>query len=107
MAVKIGRGRPRRSFSLAKRKKGQKVCSVIQDDAPGSSIDKDMHCKRTGQMGPKKYLRKSCYHHIEYFATNSLAAFTWRIPLNNTALVAPTHKRPVRVSDGTSTQVVA
>ena len=107
MVVKTGRDRPRRSISSVKRKNGQKVCSVIQDDVPGSSIDKDMHYKRTGQMEAKKYLKKSCYHRIECSATNSLAAFMWRILFNNAALVAPTHKGPVRVSDGTSTQVVA
>ena len=107
MAVKIGRGKPRRSISLAKRKKGQKVCFVIQDDALGSSIDKDMHYKRTGQMGAKKYLRKNCYHCIECSAANSLAAFMWRRPLNSATFVAPTHKGLVRVSDGTSIQVVA
>ena len=82
------------------------MCFVVQDNAPGSSIDKDMHCERTGQMGAKKYLRKNCYHHIECFVANSLAAFMWRRPLNNAALVTPTHRGPVRVSDGTSNQVV-
>ena len=82
------------------------MCFVVQDNAPGSSIDKDMHCERTGQMGAKKYLRKNCYHRIECFVANSLAAFMWRRPLNNATLVAPTHRGPVRVSDGTSNQVV-
>ena len=58
-------------------------------------------------MGANKYLRKSCYHRIEYFAANFLTAFMWRRPLNSAALVAPTHKGPVRVSGGTSTQAVA
>ena len=31
----------------------------------------------------------------------------WRKPLNNAALTITTHKRPERVSDETSTQVVA
>ena len=82
------------------------MCFVVQDNALGSSIDKDMHCERTGQMGAKKYLRKNGYHRIECFVANSLAAFMWRRPLNNTVLVAPTHRGPVRVSDGTSNQVV-
>ena len=81
--------------------------SVIQSDVPGSSIDKDMHCERTGQMGAEKYLRKNCHHRIEYFATNSLAAFMWRKLLNSTTLVVPTHRGPIRVFDWTSTQVVA
>ena len=54
----------------------------------------------------EKYIRKSCCHHIEYSAANSLAAFMWRRLLNNTALVTLTHKEPIRVSDRTSTQMV-
>ena len=83
------------------------MCFVVQNDIPRSSVDKDMHYECTGQMGAKKYLRKSCYHRIEYSAANSLVAFMWRRPLNSTVLVALTHRGPVRVSDGTNTQVVA
>ena len=39
-------------------------------------------------------------------AANFLAAFMWRRPMNNAILAAPTHKRPEKVSDGISTQVV-
>ena len=46
------------------------MCSVIQNDILGNSIDKDMHFERIGQVGVKKYLRKSCYHHIECSAAN-------------------------------------
>ena len=49
MTVKAERGRPKRSISSAKRRKGQKVNSIIQSDVPGSSIDKDMHCECTGK----------------------------------------------------------
>ena len=73
------------------------MCSIVHNDVPESSINKDMHCKRTGQMGAKKYLRKSCYHRIECSIANSLATFMWRRPLNSAALVAPTHKGPVGV----------
>ena len=59
------------------------------------------------KMEAEKYLRKSYYHRIKCFAANSHTAFMWRRPLNSTTLVTPTHKGPVRVSDGTSTQVVA
>ena len=59
------------------------------------------------KVGVEKYLRKSCYHHIECSAANSMAIFMWRRPLNSVALVAPTHREPMRVFDGTSTQVVA
>ena len=83
------------------------MCSVVQNNILGSSINKDMHCERTGQMGANKYLSKSYYHRIECSAANSLAAFMWRRPLNSVALVAPTHRRPIRVFDGLSTQVVA
>ena len=48
--------------------------SVIQSDVPGSSIDKDMHCERTGQMGAKKYLGESYYHRIKYSVANFMAA---------------------------------
>ena len=50
------------------------MCSVIQSDIPGSSIDKDIYYERTEQMGVGKYLNESCYHRIECFAANSLAA---------------------------------
>ena len=50
------------------------MCSIIQSDVPGNSIDKDMHCERTRQMGVRKYLRESCYYRIECSATNFLAA---------------------------------
>ena len=58
------------------------------------------------KIGVEKYLRKNCYHRIECFAANFLAAFMQRRPLNSAALVALTHKGPVRVFDGTSTQAV-
>ena len=66
-----------------------------------------MHHKCTGRMEARKYLRKSCCHCIECPAANFLAAFMWRRPLNSVALAITTHRRPRRVSDGTSTQVVA
>ena len=50
------------------------MCYVVQGDIPGNSIDEDMLCECTGQMGVGKYLRESCYHYIERFAANSLAA---------------------------------
>ena len=59
------------------------------------------------KVGVEKYLRKSCYHHIECSAANSLAVFMGRRPLNSAVLVASTYKVLVRVFDGISTQVVA
>ena len=66
-----------------------------------------MHRERTKRMEARKYLRKSCYHRIKCSAANFLAAFMWRRPLNSIVLATITHKRPERVSDRTSTQVVA
>ena len=65
-----------------------------------------MHCEHTRKMGAKKYLRKSCNHYIECSTTNFLAAFMLRRSLNSAALVALTHKGPMNVSNGTSTQAV-
>ena len=83
MTVKAGGDRPRRSIPSAKRSRGQRVCSVIQNDIPGSSIDKDMHCERTWQMGAGKYLRESCYHRIKCSAANSLATLMRKWYLNS------------------------
>ena len=58
-------------------------------------------------MGAQKYLRESCCHHIECSVVNFLAAFIWRRLLNSAALAFPTHRGPIRVSDVTSTQMVA
>ena len=73
MNEKAGEGKSRRSISLTKRSRGQKVCSVIQGDIPGNSIYKDIHYECTRQMEGGKYLRKSYYHRIECSAANSLA----------------------------------
>ena len=51
MAIKAGRGKPRRSITLAKQRRGQKVSSIIQNDIPGSSVDKNMYCERTRRRG--------------------------------------------------------
>ena len=64
----------RRSISSAKRSRDQNVFSIIQSNILGNSIDKNMHYECTRQMGAVKYLRESCYHRIEYFVANSLAA---------------------------------
>ena len=66
-----------------------------------------MHRECTGRMETKKYLRKSCCHRIECPAANFLAAFMWRKPMNNAGLATTIHRRSERVSDGTSTQVLA
>ena len=83
------------------------VYSITQSDIPGNFIEKDVHYERTGRMGARKYLRKSCCHRIKCPATNFLAAFMWRRPLNSAALAALTYRGPERVFDRISTQVVA
>ena len=80
---KAGEGRLRRSISSVKRSRGQKVCSVIQSDVPGNSIDKYLYYECIGQMGVGKYQRKNCYHCIECSTTNSLAALMRKWYLNN------------------------
>ena len=44
-----------------------------QSDLSGNSNDRDVRHKRTRNMGTQKYLRKNCYHRIEYSVANSLA----------------------------------
>ena len=83
------------------------VYSITPSDLQRSSVESSMHYERAGRMGARKYLRKSCCHHIEYSTTNFLAAFMWRRPLNSAALATPTHRGPEGVSDETNTQVVA
>ena len=88
-------------------KHGSNVYPFVQSDLSGNSIYGDVHYEHIRGMEVQKYLREGCYHHIKYFAANFLATLIWRRPLNITTLVAPTHRGLVRVSDGTSTQVVA
>ena len=66
-----------------------------------------MHRERTGRMEARKYLRKSYYHRIECPAANFLTTFMWRRLLNSVALATTTQRISKRVSDETSTQVVA
>ena len=44
-----------------------------QSDLPGNSNDRDVCHKRTRKMRTQKYLRKNCYHRIQYSVANSLA----------------------------------
>ena len=44
-----------------------------QSDLSGNSNDRDVRHKCTRNMGTQKYLRKNCYHRIEYSVANSLA----------------------------------
>ena len=77
------------------------------DDLPGSFSDKDVYHECLRMMGPQKYLRKNCYHRIEYTVATFLATLMLRRPLNNVALTTTTHRKLERVSDGTETQVKA
>ena len=54
-----------------------------------------------------KYLRNGCYHLIKCITAAFLAAFMWKRPLNSTVLATATHRKLKKVSDGTSTQVIA
>ena len=65
-----------------------------------------MHYERTGRMRVRKYLRKSCYHCIKCSAANFPTAFMWRRPLISAVLATTTHRKPKKMYDGTSTQVV-
>ena len=81
------------------------TCSNDHDDLLGSSNNKDVCHEHLRMMEPQKYLRESCYHHIECTAATFLAAFMLRRPLNNGVLATTTHRKPKKVSDGTDTQV--
>ena len=96
-----------RSISSAKRRRGQKESSIIQSEIPKVLLIRICTVNVQDKMKTEKYLRESCYHRIECSAANSLAAFMWKRPLNSAVLVTLTHRGPVRVFDGTSTQVVA
>ena len=52
--------------------------SAIKKNTLKYSIDKDKHHGSIGQKEAKKYLKESCYHHIEYSTANSLAALMWK-----------------------------
>ena len=76
-----------------------------QSDLPWSFSDRDMYHEHTRRRGTQKYLRESCYHSIECTAATFLTTFMWRRPLNSAVLATTTHRKPKRVSDGTSTQI--
>ena len=86
---------------MAKRSKDQKVCSVIQSNILGNSIDNDMHYECTGQMGAVKYLRKSCYHRIKCSVANSQTALMRKLYLNSTFYPYSYSQRLQESADGT------
>ena len=79
----VREGSPRRNASSAKQSWGPKVWFAIQDNIPGGFIDRDAHHGCIGQMRIMKYLRESCYHHIECSVANSLVALMWKWYMNN------------------------
>ena len=104
--IQIG-GRSNEEYLFRHDKYNSNMYSNNQGDLPGSSSDKEVHHKRIRMMGTQKYLRESCYHHIEYTTATFLAAFMLRRPLNSAALATTTHRKPERVFDGIDTQVRA
>ena len=81
--------------------------SITQSDIPRNSTEKEVLYEHTGRMGVRKYLRKNCYYRIKCLATNFLAVFMWKRPLNSAVLTTTIHRKLERVSNGTNTQVVA
>ena len=94
-------------YFLGYDKYSSNMYSNDQNDLLWSSSDRDMHHEHTRRRGTQKYLRESCCHCIECTAATFLAAFMWRRSLNSAALTTTTHRKPKRVSDGTSTQIRA
>ena len=74
---------------------------------PGNSIDWDVPHEHARRKETKKHLRKSCYHRIKCTTATFLAAFMWRKPLNSAASVTTAHRKPEKLSNGTSTQIRA
>ena len=70
----VQEGDPRGNASSAEQSRGQKVQFAIKSNFSDNSIDEDKYQEGTRQKEAMKYLRESCYYHIECSATNSLAA---------------------------------
>ena len=102
--IQVG-GWSEEEYLLRHDKYSSNMYSNNQGDLPGSSNDKDVDHKHIRMMGTQKYLRESCYHHIECTAATFLATFMLKRPLNNAVLATTTHRKLERVSDGTDTQV--
>ena len=101
------RGWSKEEYLLGHDKYVSNTCSNNHEDLLGSSSDEDTYHEHPRMMGPQKYLRESCYHRIECITATFLAALMLRRLLNSVALATTTHRKPERVSDGTSTQVKA
>ena len=92
---------------LGQVKHGSNVYPKVQGNLPGSFSGRDVYLECTRGLGAQKYLRKCYCHRIKCSATNFLVALMWRRPLNCATLATPTHRGPEKVSDGTSTPIVA
>ena len=70
----VQEGGQRRNATSAEQSQGQKVWSAIKSNISDHSTDENKYQEGTGQREAMKYIRESCYHRIEYFAANFLAA---------------------------------
>ena len=59
------------------------VYPIIQSDLLGNFTDRDVNYDRIEGMKAYKYLKESCYHHIECSITNSLVALMRKWYLNS------------------------
>ena len=100
--IQVG-GWSEEEYLLGHDKYSSNMYSSNHGDLLGSSSDKDVHHKHIRMMETQKYLRGSCYHHIECTTTTFMAAFMLRRSLNSAALATTTHRKPERVSDGIGT----
>ena len=100
-------GWSKEEYLLEHDKYSSNMYSSNHGDLLGSSSDKDVHHKHIRMMETQKYLRGSCYHHIECTTTTFMAAFMWRRLLNSSTLATTIYRKSERVSNGTSTQVRA
>ena len=78
LVIMVQKDGPRRNASSVEQSRGQKVQSAFQSNILRGFIDKEIHHESIGQREAMKYLRESCYHHIEYSVANSLAALMWK-----------------------------
>ena len=60
------RGQSKEEYLLGHDKYVFNTYSNNHDDLSGNSSDKDVYHECLRMMGPQKYLRESCCHHIEY-----------------------------------------
>ena len=65
---------PKRNAFSVEQSQGWRVWSAIKSNVLDHSVDEDKYQEETGQRKAMKYVRKTCYHCIEYSATNSLTA---------------------------------